>query len=190
MNYSGQETRRRCAALAIPLLFAAIPSEASDSGPAWSAGIGIGSDYTFRGVSQTMGEHSIQASVGVSLPSGLYAYAWGSNVDFVPANEPDDGATHEIDLAVGFTTNLYDDWSADIALVRYLFPGTVEGAGYDYNELIATLWYDDTHSASIGFSSNVDGTGASSTRCKKVNHSETQAQRTTACASVLMLYGQ
>lgn len=144
------------------LLAAATHSEADDAEPEWSAAIGVASDYTFRGVSQTMERHSIQASVELSLPSGLYAYAWGSNVDFIPDNEPDDGATHEIDLAFGFARELSEDWSVDVALVRYLFPGTIDDIDYDYNELLAALWYDGTYSATIGFSSNVDGTGRDS----------------------------
>lgn len=138
------------------------PSVADDAGRAWSASIGAGSDYTFRGVSQTMGDPAIQASFDVSFSSGLYAYAWGSNVDFVPNGQPDDGATHEIDLAIGYAAEVTDDWSVDLSIVRYIFPGTVNSVDYDYNELMATVLYGGKYSATVAYSGNVDGTGADS----------------------------
>jgi len=163
MNLPCWESNRSGKALAIVLfLTTAAQSEAEDDAYTLGGSFGAGSDYTFRGVSQTMGMHAIQASVDFSLSSGLYAYAWGSNVDFVPENEPDDGATHEIDMAVGFTTELGDDWSMDLTLIRYLFPGTNGDADYNYNELMAAFWYDEKYSATVAFSGNVDGTGADS----------------------------
>lgn len=148
-------------ALAMTILLAAAgQSEADDAERAWSASVGIGSDLTFRGVSQTMGNHAIQTSVDVDLSSGWYAYAWGSNVDFIPEGEPDDGATHEIDLAIAYATDITDDWSVDLALIRYVFPGTVSDVNYDFNELMATFWYAGTYSASVAYSGDVDGTGA------------------------------
>lgn len=143
-------------------LTTATPSEAEDDAYALGGSLGAASDYTFRGVSQTMGMHAIHASVDISLSSGLYAYAWGSNIDFIPDNEPDDGATHEIDMAVGFATELGDDWSLDLTLIRYLFPGTHADVNYNYNELMAALWYHDKYSATVALSGNVDGTGADS----------------------------
>lgn len=150
-------------ALAMTLLLAAAgQSEANDAERAWSISVGLGSDLTFRGVSQTMGNPAIQASVDVDLSSGLYAYAWGSNVDFIPEGAPDDGATYEVDLAIGYATDITDDWSVDLALIRYVFPGTVSDVDYDYNELMATVWFAGAYSATVAYSSDIDGSGADS----------------------------
>ncbi|MGB5491735.1 MAG: TorF family putative porin [Woeseiaceae bacterium] len=150
-------------ALAMTLLLAAAgQSEANDAERAWSTSVGLGSDLTFRGVSQTMGNPAIQASVDVDLSSGLYAYAWGSNVDFIPEGEPNDGATHEIDLAIGYATDITDDWSVDLALIRYVFPGTVSDVDYDYSELVATVWFAGAYSATVAYSGDIDGSGADS----------------------------
>lgn len=167
MTAKTTQTSHSGKALAIAvLLTAAGQSEAHDAGLAWSASIGVGSDLTFRGVSQTMGNRALQASIDVSLPSGLYAYAWASNVDFIPDGEPDDGATHEVDLVIGYARDITEDLSVDLALIRYVFPGTVSDVDYDYNELMATVWYADTYSASVAYSGDIDGTGADSVLLK------------------------
>ena len=144
------------------LLSIALPCEAEDNETSLGGTFVLGSDYTFRGVSQTTGNHSIQTSFDIGHSSGLYAYAWGSNVDFVPEGEPDDGARYEIDLAIGYSVDLGDEWSVDLELVRYLFPGTINDADYDFNEAMATLWFSRKYSATVAFSDNVDSTGATS----------------------------
>lgn len=144
------------------LLSASMSCAAAEAQRAVNGSIGVGSDYTFRGVSQTLAGHAIQASLDVDLPAGFYAYAWGSNVDFVPAGEPDDGASYEVDLAAGYRADINENWNIDLALIRYLFPGTTDDIDYDYNELMTTLTYAETYSATIAYSDNVDGTGAES----------------------------
>ncbi|MCH9694126.1 MAG: TorF family putative porin [Gammaproteobacteria bacterium] len=127
-----------------------------------SGSFAVGSDLTFRGISQTMSNYAIESSLELSLPSGLYAYAWGSNVDFVPSSAGDDGASHEIDLAAGYYADLTENLAVDIALIRYMFPGTVSDVDYDFNEIMATLSYAETISATVAHSDNVDGTGSAS----------------------------
>lgn len=124
--------------------------------------LAVGSDYTFRGVSQTLGSAALQASVDLALPSGLYAGAFASNVDFVPDDEPDDGARVEIDATLGFATDLGDAWTVDVYVTRYLFPGAAADVDYDYTELLATAVFDGRFSATVGLSGDVDGSGPAS----------------------------
>ncbi len=124
--------------------------------------MGAGTEYVFRGISQTMESPAIQASMDIELGSGLYAYAWASNVDFVPDGGPDDGASYEIDLAVGYFAEIGNDWSVDAALIRYLFPDTSAGVDYDYNELMVTLDHAGKLNATVAYTRNVDGTNAAS----------------------------
>jgi len=124
----------------------------------FSGSVGLASDYTFRGVSQTMGKPSLQLYAAAEFASGFYAYAWASNVDFQPDTEPDDGARYEIDLAIGYTADISEKQSLDLSLVRLSFPNTVDGIKYDYNELTATLHASDFLAATAGYSWNVDGT--------------------------------
>lgn len=146
--------------LLLLLLSATLPCEAEVGEISLGGSIVLGSDYAFRGVSQTAGDHSIQASIDIGHSSGLYAYAWGSNVDFVPEGEPDDGASYELDLAIGYSADISDDWAVDVEFVRYLFPGTIENVDYDFSELMATLWFSGKYSATVAYSDNVDGVGA------------------------------
>jgi len=156
-------TNRSSQALLLVVCFSiAIASNAEENETSLGGGLGLGSDYTFRGVSQTMGNHSVQAYVDIGHPSGLYAYVWGSNIDFVPEGDPDDGARYEINLAIGYSANISDKWTVDLALVRYLYPGTIDNADYDFNEMIATLWFSEKYSATVAFSNNVDNTNADS----------------------------
>ena len=147
--------------LLLPLAIAA-PSAAEDVEYLFGGSFGAGSDYTFRGVSQTMGNYAIQASLEFSLSSGVYAYVWGSNVDFMPDGATDDGASHEVDMAIGYESDISENWSVDVALIRYVFPGTVGGIDYDYNELMAAVWYAGTYSATVAFTGDVDGTSEDS----------------------------
>ena len=146
----------------ILLLSISMPCAAEEANQILNGSIGVGSDYTFRGVSQTLGDHAIQASLELELPAGFYAYAWGSNVDFVPAGEPDDGASYEVDLAVGYFADIDDNWSVDLALIRYLFPGTRNKVDYDFTEFMATVTYAEIYGATVAYSDSVDGTGAES----------------------------
>lgn len=126
---------------------------------AYGGELAVGTDVTFRGVSLTLGKPSLQATVSVESESGLYFYAWGSNVDFVPDHDPDDGARTEVDVAVGYFTPLTERWSLDTALVRYTFPGTAPDIDYDYTEFIATLSLDETYQASLAWSNDVFASG-------------------------------
>jgi uncharacterized protein (TIGR02001 family) len=109
-----------------------------------------------------LGGAALQASLDLQLENGFYAYVWGSNVDFAPDGESDDGARTELDIAAGYSAELNDRWSVDMLIVRYLFPGTNAGNDYDYNELISTVRFDDRLSATVAYANSVDGTSADS----------------------------
>ena len=103
---------------------AAIPGLAVGQERPLTGTVGVSSDYTFRGVSQTLGDPALQASADLDLPAGLYAWAWGSNVDFVPDGEADDHARTEIDLAIGYARDISDSLGIEVELVD---PGGVGG---------------------------------------------------------------
>jgi len=141
---------------------AAMAAEGDTSSLRLGGSATVTSDYIFRGVSQTLGRPAIQASVDFDHDSGFYAYVWGTNVDFFPDAEPDDGARTEIDLAVGYVADISDRWSIDTMLVRYVFPGTRTDYNYDYNELITTLRFDDRFGVTVAYAGDVDGTATES----------------------------
>lgn len=91
------------------------------------------SDYVWRGVSQTLGDPTLQAGVRASTDAGAYASAWASGVDFGEAA----GADVEVDLALGWRLALGEAHALDVGVVRYLYPGA--DLDLDWTEAVATL---------------------------------------------------
>lgn len=106
---------------------------AQESPPDFAFNVAVGSDYVFRGVSQT--EEDPAVSAGVDLTSGtFYAGAWASNVAF--PGDPDTNA--EIDFYGGVRPAFAGfDW--DFGVVGYLYTGQPDGADYDYVEAKAAV---------------------------------------------------
>jgi uncharacterized protein (TIGR02001 family) len=108
----------------------------------WSANIAFVSDYRFRGISQTQSDPALQASVTFQLPGNFYAGVWSSNVDFPDLVDENNrplpiGANWEGDLTLGWATEITDGVGLDIALTRYLYPGT--DVQIAYSELIGKV---------------------------------------------------
>jgi uncharacterized protein (TIGR02001 family) len=116
-------------------------------------------DYMFRGTSQTMSGAALQGSLGIAHDSGLSAWIWGSNVDFVADGDPDDGARVEMDLAFAYEHALSERLAATVGRNEYLFPGVDAGIGYDYGEWWAGLSLDGRHHVSAFHSRSVFGSG-------------------------------
>ncbi|MBB5747646.1 TorF family putative porin [Brevundimonas variabilis] len=96
--------------------------------PAIAWNVAVGSDYVFRGVSQT--EEDAAISGGVDLTSGtFYAGAWASNVAF-PGDTDTDA---EIDLYAGIRPE-FAGWNWDVGVVGYLYTSQPDAADYDYVE--------------------------------------------------------
>ena len=116
------------AAAAALLLMAAPGAAFAQTAPDWAFNAAVGSDYVFRGVSQTEEDPAISA--GVDLTAGsFYAGAWASNVSFVG----DDNTDAEVDLYGGFRTETAG-WNLDLGVVGYLYTSQPDGADYDYAE--------------------------------------------------------
>ena len=84
--------------------------------------ITLGSEYVFRGISQTDENPTIQGSFGWSHSIGVYAGVWGSNLD--------DGISDgniEIDLFAGYTRDFkrvgIGDLTFDGGAIYYWYPG-------------------------------------------------------------------
>jgi uncharacterized protein (TIGR02001 family) len=107
--------------------------ELQPSGPEIAWNVAVGSDYIFRGVSQT--EEEAAVSAGVDLTSGtFYAGAWASNVAF--PGDPDTNA--EIDLYGGVRPE-FAGFNWDFGVVGYFYTGQPDGADYDYVEAKAAV---------------------------------------------------
>jgi uncharacterized protein (TIGR02001 family) len=106
--------------------------------------VGFGTEYNWRGISQTDEEPSVQGeidySVGVSEAITFYVSVWGSNVDFGDS----DGASLEIDYFGGFSGEVPGaaglGW--DIGGIGYTYPGSDSDPSYDFAEAYGGLSYD------------------------------------------------
>ncbi len=93
----------------------------------WVGSAGVVSDYLFRGLSQTDRKPAVQAGVEFDHASGWYLGGWGSNVSWLS-----DGSTSaapvsssvELDLYGGWRGSLGGDWSGDVGVYRYQYPGS------------------------------------------------------------------
>lgn len=117
--------RKTLIAAALAASFAA-PAFA-DEAPAFTANVGVVSDYVFRGITQTRGGPALQAGVDYAHSSGLYVGAWTSNVKWVKDGGYADGNTHEVDLYGGYKTEVAGV-ALDAGVIRYTYPGSLSSA--------------------------------------------------------------
>jgi uncharacterized protein (TIGR02001 family) len=131
------------------LVLPALPAAAQDSLDRWGGSLGFTTDYIRRGVSQTGGAPAFQGGFQYQSPAGWTAGVWGSSVDFAaPAR-----LQYELDLHVSYAWALDSDWAAQIGAVHYYYPEK-GWADYDYDELSATLAFQQRITATIAWSPN------------------------------------
>lgn len=123
----------------------------------FSANVGLFTDYTFRGISQTTEKPAIQGGIDYSIDTGmsgigLYLGTWASNVDFSDGDQ----ANIEIDWYGGLSKTIGGvDVSA--GFLYYTYPGAADSLNYDFIEGTFSLGYGINDNFSVGFGYN--GTG-------------------------------
>ena len=117
-----------------------------------SGDITFASDYAFRGISQTEEAPALQGGLTLTDTSGLYVSVWGSNVDFLAEG------TLELDVMLGWSGDLNDDWSTDVGIMRYGYPNAaIDGSNFyelygslTFKDLTFGLAYSDDYYANAG----------------------------------------
>ena len=89
--------------------------------------IGGVSNYVWRGATQSAGNAAVQGSIGIEH-GGLYANAWGSQVDY------NDDTDAEVDLTVGYSNDI-KMFSYDVGYIRYSYIGDDVDFGDDAQEI-------------------------------------------------------
>lgn len=110
-------------AAAMPPLAAA--GDAPQSSVAGS--VAVVNDYLFRGLSQTNWRPAVQPGIEYDHASGWYVGTWGSNISWL--SDASTGAAPvssslELDLYTGFRGSFGGDWSYDVGLYEYYYPGS------------------------------------------------------------------
>jgi uncharacterized protein (TIGR02001 family) len=126
-------------------LLAALPAAAADV----SGSLAVTTDYIYRGTSQTAGKPAAQAGVQFHSSAGWNAGMWGSSVDF----QNGEGLAYELDLQAGYSWSLSPDWSMQVGYVHYAYLDDGD-AGYDYDEVSASISYQQRATASVAWSPN------------------------------------
>ena len=137
---------------------AAAPVPEAKSPHTFTANVALASDYVFRGLTQTNAKPAIQGGFDYSHASGFYAGTWLSNISWFTdqnagtrstaggnsgpislaspgsvgapyAANRSNQASLEWDLYGGYKGSFSDDWSYDVGLLRYQYPGTYDNLG-------------------------------------------------------------
>lgn len=109
--------------------------------------VSIGTDYVFRGVSQTYGGATLQGAVNYRHPSGWFAGVWASNVDPYPF----DASFAETNVYVGKGWSLSPSWTANATYTRYQYVFDHRRKPYDYGEIALSLAFEDRLTATVSY---------------------------------------
>lgn len=142
---------------AISTAMAQTEPASTTSGPL-TANVTFASQYVFRGLSQTNGKPAIQGGLDYVHSSGFYVGTWLSNVSWYTdqnagvksapqalsaptaaqntppyqtgyVNGRSNEAQLELDFYGGYKNSFADDWTYDLGLIRYQYPGTYDNTG-------------------------------------------------------------
>jgi uncharacterized protein (TIGR02001 family) len=122
-----------------PAPAAAAPAAAPAPAPApdntLTANIGLFSQYGFRSISQTAGKPAVQGGFDYAHSSGFYLGTWASNISWLEDFGLYNRSSLEWDFYGGFKNNFpgSEDWSYDVGLYYYYYPGQRINAPGIYN---------------------------------------------------------
>ena len=131
-----------------------------------TANVALTSNYVFRGISQTFDDPAIQGGFDFAHASGFYLGTWASNVTSASYNN----ASMEWDVYGGYSGKINDDFSYNVGLLQYFYPGGESASGEDYDTLEAfvgatfkflNVKYSHTLTDYFGVNGNNPPTGAS-----------------------------
>lgn len=113
-------------ALASPLVaIAADPAPTPEH--AFTGNFTIASEYIYRGIGQTNRKPALQGGFDYAHSSGLYAGIWGSNISWLSdlsVSGAKVSSSIEIDIYGGYKGTFADDFSYDVGVLVYNYPGT------------------------------------------------------------------
>jgi conserved hypothetical protein, proteobacterial len=93
--------------------------------PEWtfSANIGVVSDYRFRGLMQSNGKPAIQGGFDLTHKSGFYIGNWNSSISWLSDADSEISSNVEMDFYAGYVHTIAEDFTLDVGLLQYYYPG-------------------------------------------------------------------
>ncbi|KCZ53994.1 hypothetical protein HY29_02690 [Hyphomonas beringensis] len=111
----------------------------------WSGNVALGTDYVWRGVSQSNGDMAV--SGGFDYANDIfYAGTWASNVDF---EDGADDANVELDFYAGLASSFSNGVTWDVGVIYYAYPDA-DDSDYDFVEIKGALGYEFASGLGIG----------------------------------------
>jgi uncharacterized protein (TIGR02001 family) len=117
----------------------------------FSGSLAVTSDYVYRGVSQTHGEPAIQGGIQYATLDHWALGVWASTTQL----NTYDGTTIEVDPYVSFRWNIRDEWHGKLSALHYFHPLNSNNAYYEYDEVAASVDYNETLFFNVAWSWNV-----------------------------------
>jgi len=106
---------------------AAAPAPAAPPAPdsTLTANVGLFSQYGFRSISQTAGKPAVQGGFDWTHSSGFYLGTWASNISWLEDFGLYNRSSLEWDFYGGYKNTFpgSEDWSYDVGLYYYYYPG-------------------------------------------------------------------
>ena len=129
-----------------------------------SYNVGVVSDYRFRGIAQSATNPALQAGVDFAHKSGFYLGAWGSNISWIKDYAGATEGSLEIDLYGGYKGELSKDFTYDLGVIGYQYPGNTAATNANTTEIYGALSYGlvtAKYSRSVGnFVANPSSSGS------------------------------
>lgn len=106
-----------------------------------SYNVGVTSDYRFRGMAQTSTNPALQGGVDFAHKSGFYLGAWGSNVSWIKDYAGATEGSLELDLYGGYKGEISKDFTYDLGLITYQYPGNTAATNANTTEIYGALTF-------------------------------------------------
>lgn len=106
-----------------------------------SYNVGVTSDYRFRAIAQTSTNPALQGGVDFAHKSGLYLGAWASNISWIKDYAGATDGSLELDLYGGYKGEISKDFSYDLGLISYQYPGNTAATNANTTEFYGALTY-------------------------------------------------
>jgi uncharacterized protein (TIGR02001 family) len=107
-----------------PVAPAAAPAPEPTPEHVFTGNVGLFSEYLFRGIAQTAGKPAVQGGFDYAHSSGFYVGTWASNASWLEDFGLYTKSSMEWDFYGGYKGSFADDWTYDVGLYYYYYPGT------------------------------------------------------------------